>query len=222
MSGRTSQHAENISSFIAAIAMQLSGQGFKLAQGNLLHRECDNFVHIIHFASILQQKPKKTSVVVNLGIRCNAVEEIAAQCYPEELSTRDRFFASIGAQLGKLLDRGQLRFDASPLNDSNHSVEEALTLIATHGFRYFNENSDLSALLGRLRSNSFKDWHMLQPARAVRLPILLFLSQENDHAILSLQEQYRELISSNDLLADTYQAFARRLCRTFGVESPLE
>ncbi|WP_133512912.1 hypothetical protein [Candidatus Thiosymbion oneisti] len=222
MSRRANQHVENISSFVEAIATQFSGQGFKLAQGNLLYRECDGFVHIIHFASILQRKPKKTWIVVNLGIRCNTVEQIAAQCYPEELSTRDRFLASIGAQLGKLLNQGQLRFDVTTPNDSSHSVEKVLTLISTHGFRYFSENSSLSALLRRLRPNNFKDWHMLLPARAVRLPILLFLSQGNDHAILSLQEQYRELISSNDLLADTYQAFARRLCKTFGVESPLE
>lgn len=165
-----------------------------------------------------------TSLIINLAVRINQVEEIATACsWADDLKAKEKKeMATLGVQIGKLLGKGQLRWDIRNNVECKTVAEEVFSLLLEVGIPYLVEHSDINAVLKRFESDSFKEWHALLDSRAIRLPILLIILGRTEEAKAEFTRQYKLLLDDDAYLAPAYPQFINEVCDRMNITNPME
>lgn len=205
----------------------LSGLAVCLSKHNI-HRNGQRFVrkmssvtHVIHIAFVINSAT--TSVIVNLAVRHEKVEDLA-NTWRSELSSKDRKqTATIGNEFGRLLGRGQMRWNVRSDEDLTVLAKNIFQAIEEKSFLYLERYSELKNIQKDLSSTNPKDWHSQTiSGRALRLPIIYALLGDIPKAVKEFVIQYEYLKSNDELLADDYPLFVHKVCQSFGISNPLE
>jgi len=130
--------------------------------------------------------------------------------------------ATIGVQIGKLLGKGQLRWDIHSNAESEMVAKEVFNILLETGIPYLVEHSNMNAVLKRFESDSFKEWHALLDSRAIRLPIILIILDKIEDAKVEFTRQYKMLLDSNSYLAPAYPKFVNEVCDHMNITNPME
>jgi hypothetical protein len=205
------------------LSFYLETYGFKSKKERCLEYENGDVRQTIHLAFVDNSKENFTTLIVNLAVRINQVEEMAtAFSWANDLTVKEKKnTATLGVQIGKLLDKGQLRWNINDEAECDKVAKEVFNLLKEFGIPYLIENSDINAVLKRFESDNFKEWHVLLNSRAIRLPIIYVLLDRIDDALIELVKQYKLLLQSDDYLAPAYPQFVKELCDRMNIANPI-
>ena len=202
----------------------LETKGFKSKKDRLIEYNNNGIKQSIHLAFVDNRPENFTSLIVNLAIRIDQVEEIATACsWADDLTAKEKKdMATIGVQIGKLLGKGQLRWDIHSNAESEMVAKEVFNILLETGIPYLVEHSNMNAVLKRFESDSFKEWHALLDSRAIRLPIILIILDKIEDAKVEFTRQYKMLLDSNSYLAPAYPKFVNEVCDHMNITNPME
>jgi hypothetical protein len=206
------------------ISELLETKGFKSKKDRLIEYDNNGIKQSIHLAFVDNRPENFTSLIVNLAVRIDQVEEIATTCsWADDLTTKEKKdMATLGVQIGKLLGKGQLRWNIHNNAECETVAEDVFILLKEVGIPYLAEHSDMNAILKRFESDSFKEWHALLDSRAIRLPIILILLHKTEDAKVEFTRQYKLLLDSDAYLAPAYPKFVSEVCDRMNITNPME
>ncbi len=202
----------------------LEKKGFKSKKDRLI--ECDNngIKQTIHLAFVDNKSENFTSLIVNLAVRVDQVEEIATSCsWADDLTAKEKKgMATLGVQIGKLLGKGQLRWDIHNNAECETVAEEVFSLLKEVGIPYLVEHSEMNTILKRFQSDSFNEWHALLDSKARKLPIILIILNKIEDAKVEFIHQYKLLLNEDTYHAPTYPKFVSEVCDRMNITNPME
>jgi hypothetical protein len=190
------------------LAALLAGDGFVFVKGEQRFvRARGGAAQIVHLSFVDGGARGGLSVIVNLAVRHERVEALV-NSWREDLSAREKkATATLGAELGKILGRGQMRWTVASEEDCAAVAREIYGLVREHGLPYLEGYSDLTNVRERFSSGAPGQWHQFAGGRALRLPVVCALMGDPEAAQREFREQYDYLKSSDDLLARDYPSF---------------
>jgi hypothetical protein len=202
----------------------LAIEGFKSKKDRLIECDSNGIKQIIHLAFVDNRAENFTSLIVNLAVRIDQVEEIATACsWADDLTAKEKKgMATLGVQIGELLGKGQLRWDIHNSAECKTVAEKVLNLLLEVGLPYLVEHSDMNAVLKRFESDSFNEWHALLESRAIKLPIILIILDRIEDAKAEFARQYKLLLDDDAYLAPAYPQFISEVCDRMNITSPME
>ncbi len=201
----------------------LATTGFKSKKDRLIECESNGIKQIIHLAFVDNKSENFTSLIINLAVRINQIEEIATACsWADDLTAKEKKdMATLGVQIGKLLGKGQLRWDIHNDAECETVAEDVFILLKEVGIPYLKEHSDMNAILKRFESESFNEWHALLGSRAIKLPIILILLNKTEESKVEFTRQYKLLLDSEEYLAPAYPKFVSEVCNRMNIINPM-
>lgn len=202
----------------------LKTHGFKSKKDRHIEFNNDDAKQIIHLAFVDNNSEDFTSLIVNLAVRIHQVEEMVTACsWADGLTPKEKKgTATLGVQIGKLLGKGQLRWDIHNDADCEDVARKVFDLLEETGIPYLAKYSDTNAVLKKFESDSFKEWHALLDSRAIRLPIIYILLDRIDDAKNEFTRQHKLLLDSDDYLAPAYPLFVSEICKRMNIFNPTE
>ena len=199
-------------------------KGFRSKKDRIIEHDNNGIKQSIHLAFVDNRPEDFTSLIVNLAVRIDRVEEIATACsWANDLTAKEKKeMATLGVQIGKLLDKGQLRWDIHNNAECETVAKEVFNLLEEVGIPYLIEHSDMNAILKRFESESFDKWHVLLGSRAIKLPIILYLLDKKEDAKVEFLRQYKLLLDADEYLAPVYPKFVSEACNHMNIINPME
>jgi len=203
------------------LARRLEPHGFAGRGAQLLARAAPGASQFVHLMFVEDRAGGSLSLALNLAVRHERVEQLA-NGWREDLSEREKKqTATLGVELGRLLGRGQMRWEMDSAEACARAAESAIAPLREHGLPYLESHSDIARVKERLSSDDPREWHQLAGGRALRLPLVYALAGEPRAAEEEFVRQYDFLKSSDDFLARDYPAFAAWACRELGLADRL-
>ena len=117
----------------------LKTYGFKSKKDRLIEFDNNSVKQIIHLAFVDNNSDNFTTLIVNLAFRIHQVEEIVTACsWANDLTPREKKEkATLGVQIGKLLDKGQLRWDIHNDADCEDVARKVFILLEENWYPLF-------------------------------------------------------------------------------------
>ena len=178
---------------LSDFAICLSKHGFYQIEQQFERRTSD-VVHIIHLMFIENKGSQTLAVVVNIAVRHERIEGLA-NSWRSDLKEKDkRRIATIGTELGKIIDRPHMRWEISSLEDSLKVAESICRAVESHGFPYLEHYSNVRNIQKCLSSDNWRDWQgQLPGGRALRLPLVCALLGQTDTTRCTFVTQYDKI-----------------------------
>lgn len=139
-------------------------------------------------------------VTVDVAVRFNLVEDLINEYKPYLTKAQKKWTATLGCELGNLVDGAPRRFRLYSVNDAGHVADEIMSFFASTGIPYMEKYSNMEAALEALSGDDRNAWlHMpFHDERAKRAITLAFLlgPPGRFHKIAAAKEEF--LTSRNE------------------------
>jgi len=145
-------------------------------------------------------------ITVDVAVRFDSVEDLINEYKPYLTKTQKKDTATLGCELGNLIEGEPRRFSLYSVDDAGDVADEIIDFFARVGISYLEKYSDMEAALEALSGDDRDAWlHMpFHDERAKKAIALAFLLGPKDkfHKIAAAKEEF--LTSRNEQGLETF------------------
>jgi hypothetical protein len=195
--------------FLSSLSSQLTNEGYGKFRKQLATNECGKVEKRVHVAFVQHGKGDSATydAILDISVRFHWIEMIIENWKSQTFSEKPVNSATIGIELGQLLNNKQQRYPILSICQLSESVSIAYRDFLLAGNPYLTECIDPQVVIKRFSSERFCDWHQTLSGIAFRLPLLLIATGNSNQIGGCFEIMQARLERSNDFYATHYPMF---------------